>query len=454
MATPLDQRIKKAQSQPDEPGWQPPADNVTALMSMRLTKRGHAPYVTFYDDGTGERTELSYATFENWVSKTANLLAEELEVERGDRVATVLGNHWTTMVVTFACWKVGAAAVPVEADGPSLDAHAVLAASGARTAFLREDLIGDLESLRKHSDVEQVVVVGQGLGARLLTDQLDEFENALGYAEEVLAFGDEYDDPDVEADDDALIVYSPSGGEHGAGVRLTQRNLFAAADALVGWGLTEDDRLLMAQPLQVADSLGLLMLGVFSAGASMVLNRAFEVSRFLPRVSQEHVTVGALSPRNLDALVEVADAADASERLRALLCPTGVAPGVARRTEEATGVVLHYGQGLVEASCASTLTPAGLENDTRAWLEDTAGRPVGTPTRRAAVTTLDDDGNPVAHGVRGLIAVRGPVVMAGYQGRPDLDERVFAEEWLSTGEVGFIDVGPDGRLHVFVTGWA
>lgn len=454
MATPLDERIAKAQSQPDEPGWQPPADNMSALMSSRLAKHGHAPYVTFYDDDTGERTELSYATFENWVSKTANLLADELEVERGDRIATVLGTHWTTMVVTFACWKVGAAAVPVEADGPILDTHGVLAASGARTAFLREDLIGDLDSLRAHSDVGQVVVVGLGLGARLLTDQLDEFEDVLGYAEEVLAFGDEYDDPDVEADDEALVVYSPSGGEHGAGVRLTQRNLLAAADALVGWGLTEDDRLLVTQPLQVADSLGLLMVGVFSGGASMVLNRAFEASRFLPRVSQEHVTVGALSPRNLDALVEVADAAGASERLRALLCPTGVAPGVARRTEEATGVVLHYGQGVVEASCASTLTPVSLEANTRAWLDDAEGRPVGSPTRRAAVATLDDDGEPVAHGVQGRLAVRGPVVMAGYDGRPDLDERIFAGDWLHTGEVGFTDVGPDGRLHVFVTGWA
>lgn len=453
MATPLDERIAKAQTQPDESGWQPP-DNMSALMSTRLARQGHAPYVTFYDDDTGERTELSYATFENWVSKTANLLAEELDVERGDRVATVLGNHWTTMVITFACWKVGAAAVPVEADGPVLDIHGVLAASGARTAFLREDLIGDLDSLRTHSDVEQVVVVGLGLGARLLTDRLDEFDNALGYAEEVLAFGDEYDDPDVEAGDDALVVYSPSGGEHGGGVRLTQRNLLAAADALVGWGVTEDDRLLVTQPLQLADSLGLLMVGVFTAGASMVLNRAFEVGGFLPRVSQEHVTVGALSPRHIDALVEVADAAEASERLRALLCPTGVARGVARRTEEATGVVLHYGQGAVEASCASTLTPAGLEADTRTWLDDAEGRPVGSPTRRAAVATLDDHGERVAHGARGRIAVRGPVVMAGYDGRPDLDERIFAEDWLYTGEAGFTDVGPDGRLHVFVTGWA
>jgi hypothetical protein len=36
------------------------------------------PLVTHYDDATGERVELSATTLENWVSKTANLLQDEL----------------------------------------------------------------------------------------------------------------------------------------------------------------------------------------------------------------------------------------------------------------------------------------------------------------------------------------------------------------------------------------
>ena len=34
--------------------------------------------MTHYDDATGERVELSATTLENWVSKTANLLQDEL----------------------------------------------------------------------------------------------------------------------------------------------------------------------------------------------------------------------------------------------------------------------------------------------------------------------------------------------------------------------------------------
>lgn len=44
-----------------------------------------APLVTFYDDATGERVELSARTFDNWVAKTANLLQDELNAGPGDR---------------------------------------------------------------------------------------------------------------------------------------------------------------------------------------------------------------------------------------------------------------------------------------------------------------------------------------------------------------------------------
>ena len=44
------------------------------------------PLVTFYDDATGERTELSVTTWANWVAKVASLLGDELDVEHGSRL--------------------------------------------------------------------------------------------------------------------------------------------------------------------------------------------------------------------------------------------------------------------------------------------------------------------------------------------------------------------------------
>jgi uncharacterized protein (TIGR03089 family) len=72
------------------------------------------PLITMYDDSTGERTELSVASFANWVAKTANLLRDELGVGPGDDVALLLPPHWQSAVWLAASWAAGATVTVAE----------------------------------------------------------------------------------------------------------------------------------------------------------------------------------------------------------------------------------------------------------------------------------------------------------------------------------------------------
>jgi uncharacterized protein (TIGR03089 family) len=65
------------------------------------------PLVTFYDDATGERTELSVTTWATWVAKVSSLLADELDVEHGSRLLVDLPAHWLGTVVLGAAWSCG-----------------------------------------------------------------------------------------------------------------------------------------------------------------------------------------------------------------------------------------------------------------------------------------------------------------------------------------------------------
>ncbi|MFN4091190.1 MAG: TIGR03089 family protein, partial [Alphaproteobacteria bacterium] len=49
-----------------------------ATLADRLAHDPGQPLITFYDEATGERVELSVTTYANWVAKTASLLVEEL----------------------------------------------------------------------------------------------------------------------------------------------------------------------------------------------------------------------------------------------------------------------------------------------------------------------------------------------------------------------------------------
>jgi uncharacterized protein (TIGR03089 family) len=76
------------------------------------------PRITYYDDATGERIELSAVTLANWAAKTGNLLRDELGAGPASRVAILLPAHWQTAAVLFGAWWIGAEAV-LSAGGPA-----------------------------------------------------------------------------------------------------------------------------------------------------------------------------------------------------------------------------------------------------------------------------------------------------------------------------------------------
>lgn len=99
-----------------------PATTFPDLLAAALREDAARPLVTFYDDATGERVELSVTTYANWVAKTASLLHDELDVERGARVLLDLPTHWLTAVWLGALWSLGASATDDLADAEAADA--------------------------------------------------------------------------------------------------------------------------------------------------------------------------------------------------------------------------------------------------------------------------------------------------------------------------------------------
>jgi uncharacterized protein (TIGR03089 family) len=74
------------------------SSDLAALWRTRAARLGPRPLLTYHDFGTGERVELSYATLENWTSKTANLIQDELMAEPGSRILLAAPPHWMTAV--------------------------------------------------------------------------------------------------------------------------------------------------------------------------------------------------------------------------------------------------------------------------------------------------------------------------------------------------------------------
>ena len=72
---------------------------------------------------------------------------------------------------------------------------------------------------------------------------------------------------------------------------------------------------------------------------------------------------------------------------------------------------------------------------------------VGIPIPGATIGAFDDNGNELICGRRGEIRAKGPSIMHGYFGKPELTKQMFDGEWLKTGDIGEID--KNGYLYVY-----
>ena len=86
------------------------------VLTRQLRSDAGRPLITFYDDATGERVELSVTTYANWVAKVASLLVEEHDLERGQTLCIDLPTHWLGPVFLSAAWTVGLTVSATEPD--------------------------------------------------------------------------------------------------------------------------------------------------------------------------------------------------------------------------------------------------------------------------------------------------------------------------------------------------
>ena len=89
-----------------------------ALLAHELRNDPGRPFLTFYDERTGERVELSVTTYANWVAKTASLLVDEHDLARGDVLLVDLPTHWLGPVFLGAAWLAGLTVAFPGVDAP------------------------------------------------------------------------------------------------------------------------------------------------------------------------------------------------------------------------------------------------------------------------------------------------------------------------------------------------
>ncbi|GAA4569648.1 TIGR03089 family protein [Micromonospora coerulea] len=224
------------------------ADNIARVFADAIAPDPTRPLLTWYDDATGERTELSGATLANWVAKTANLLVDELALAPGDTAGVLLPPHWQTAAVLLGCWSAKLTVLDMPGD---VD---VLFAAADRVAAAPEWSAGERYALALNPFALPMREVPPGFA---------------DYVVEVRGHGDHF------------TPYS-GGGEADADL------LTRAAARAAHLGITPGDRVLIDAATH-PDPVDWL-LAPLTAGATIVLCANLDPTRVASRATTEKVT--------------------------------------------------------------------------------------------------------------------------------------------------------------------
>jgi uncharacterized protein (TIGR03089 family) len=230
------------------------------LGPLRTGTAAARPLITFYDDATGERVELSGTTTANWAAKAANLLREECDIEPGTPVALLLPAHWQTAAALLAAWWCGANVVsePGDADWVLCDADRVDIALASGPA-------GGVVALSLDAFGKGIPGLPAGV---------------VDFATEVRLQGDEFV-PWAQVPDTAPALDGATVAEVLAGVRARAAEL----------GLSRTDRVLSTLDWNTADGLRDGLLAVLAAEASLVQVRNADETALGRRAAAERTTV-------------------------------------------------------------------------------------------------------------------------------------------------------------------
>jgi uncharacterized protein (TIGR03089 family) len=234
-----------------------------AILDPMLRADPVGPRITYYDDATGERIELSAVTLANWAAKTGNLLRDELGAGPASRVAILLPAHWQTAAVLFGVWWIGA--------------EAVLAAGAADLADLALCTVDRL-------DEADSALTGTAPGGEVAVLSLDPFGRpapdlpigVTDYATAVRVHGDQ-------------IVPERHPGPALAG-RSAEEILADCENSAAARGLTSKDRVLSSASWAGPGGLVDGLLAIMAVGGSLVQVANPDPSALQRRIETEKVT--------------------------------------------------------------------------------------------------------------------------------------------------------------------
>ena len=398
---------------------------------------------------------LTYAELDTY-SRQLGAFLQSRGLKKGARVALMMPNVLQYPIAIAAVLRAGSTVVNVNPLYTPRELEHQLNDSGSEAIIVLENFAHTLEQVLSKTAVKHIIVASMGemLGGlkgaivnfvvRNVKKLVPAFSlpNAMRF-KSALSHGSRMKLTPVELhiNEPAFLQYT--GGTTGVskGATLSHRNVIANVLQSEAWSSAALDPanqeqmiIVCALPLYHIFALTACALwGTRVGGLNILIPNPRDIPGLIKELGKYKFNLLPAVNTLYNALVNHPDFArlDFSGLKIANGGGMAVQKSVNDKWQQATGVSIIEGYGLSETSPVATCNRA----DSTAF-----SGTIGLPIPSTEIAILDDDGNEVALGQAGEIAIRGPQVMSGYWNRPDETAKVMtADGYFKSGDVGIMD---------------
>ncbi len=387
-------------------------------------------------------SQFTYAEINAKANQVSNAL-KKIGIEKGDKVALSCPNLPFFPIVYYGILKTGAVVVPLNILLKSREIAYHLADSDARVYFCFEGnaaLPLGTEGFKGFTATERC----EKFILLTLDEEADSpYENSQTFWQFIENQPTVFESETTDETDTAVILYTSGTTGQPKGAELTHLNVVLNArlsDTM--YPRRDRDVHLLTLPLFHSFGQVVQMNSGFYNRATIVLLPRFTPEDALALMEKHDVTIFAGVPTMYWALLNYAEAdkfdlEKISKNLR--MCLSGGSPlpiEVLKGFEAKFNTKMLEGYGLSETSPIAVFNKFG---------ESRAGS-IGFPVSGVEVRVVDENGNDVADGELGEIAIRGHNIMKGYYKRPEATEAAIKNGWFHSGDIGRRDA--EGFLYI------
>lgn len=364
-----------------------------------------------------EGQSFTYAQLDKLSAAAAQQL-QQAGIRPQDRVAIMLGNVPAFVVWYYAALRVGAIAVSISTRLTEKEVAFVAADCEAKLLVADEPTIAKLRP-QLPTCVEKLLSVS------------DNGDRCDGHSLPTIEPPEQQQIVTCEPNDAALILYTSGTTGFAKGATLSHNNV--RSNVLEFNRLCDmqpTDRILLAVPLFHCFGQNALLNSALHVGATLVLQRGFDLSESKRLINDQQVTQLYGVPTMFQLLHESCSTDDLASIRYCFSAAAKLPVQVSQRWLEKFGQPIYEGYGLTETS------PFASYNHHEQYVMGSIGQPIADVEMRIVDS---ETGEVCPPGELGEIAIRGPNVMLGYWNREQDTATAIRDGWFHSGDIGRLD---------------